>query len=117
MNKIKNEIKILMSYTLDDIREYMKKNNIENNYEGEASIKSLEIFKILIRSKGEMIIKMKGNKNSCYRNGVFTIKINFSPDYPNSPPLVEFETPIYHVQYNNESIWARFLQDWKSDIC
>ena len=61
-------------------------------------------FQNFIRSKGEMIIKMKWNKNSCYRNGVFIIKINFSPDYPKNPSLVEFKTTIYHVQYNNKSI-------------
>ena len=38
-----------------------------------------------------------GPKDTCYKGGVFFLKINFPFDYPNSKPEIIFLTPIYHL--------------------
>ena len=38
-----------------------------------------------------------GPKDTCYKGGLFFLKINFPFDYPNSKPEIIFLTPIYHL--------------------
>ena len=38
-----------------------------------------------------------GPKDTCYKNGLFHLKITFPDDYPNSKPEIIFLSPIYHL--------------------
>ena len=38
-----------------------------------------------------------GPKDTCYKGGLFFLKITFPFDYPNSKPEIVFLTPIYHL--------------------
>ena len=38
-----------------------------------------------------------GPKDTCYKNGLFYLKIIFPDNYPNSKPEIIFLTPIYHL--------------------
>ena len=38
-----------------------------------------------------------GPKDTCYKGGIFFLKITFPFDYPNSKPEIVFLTPIYHL--------------------
>ena len=40
---------------------------------------------------------MTGPRDSCYKGGIFFLKITFPFDYPNSKPEIVFLTPIYHL--------------------
>ena len=42
-------------------------------------------------------IILSGAKDSPYAGAVFKIMINFTNNYPNSPPIIYFLTPIYHL--------------------
>ena len=44
---------------------------------------------------------MMGPTDTSFGGGLFYLKINFPPDYPNSAPEVRFITPIYHVNVNH----------------
>ena len=62
-----------------------------------------------------------GPKDTCYKGGLFFLKINFPFDYPNSKPEIVFLTPIYHlnVLYANTQkhplghICVNTLNEWK----
>ena len=62
-----------------------------------------------------------GPKDTCYRGGLFFLKITFPFDYPNSKPEIVFLTPIYHlnVLYANTQkhplghICVNTLNEWK----
>ena len=62
-----------------------------------------------------------GPTDTCYKNGLFYLKIIFPDDYPNSKPEIIFLTPIYHlnVKYFVENsqplghICVNTLNDWK----
>ena len=56
--------KIGMCFGLDDLKNYMKKNDISNNLNTDGPIKALGIFKITKTDKHHWIIKMKGPDNS-----------------------------------------------------
>ena len=38
-----------------------------------------------------------GPSDTCYKGGLFYLKIKFPDDYPNSKPEIYFTTPIYHL--------------------
>ena len=42
-------------------------------------------------------ISFIGPKDSEYAGGLFFLKITFPKDFPNSPPQINFQTPIYHL--------------------
>ena len=62
-----------------------------------------------------------GPKDTCYKNGLFYLKVIFPDDYPNSKPEVMFLTPIYHLNvkyFVGKSqplghIGINTLNDWK----
>ena len=62
-----------------------------------------------------------GPKDTCYKGGIFFLKITFPFDYPNSKPEIVFLTPIYHlnVLYANTQkhplghICVNTLNEWK----
>ena len=64
----------------------------------------------------------RGPKNSLYKNGLFSIKIKFPEDYPESPPEIIFKTPIYHLNINSSSktgepvgkVYTNSLHYWKN---
>ena len=52
-------------------------------------------------------ISLVGAKDSSYSGGLFFLKIVFPNDYPNSLPIINFLTPIYHlnvcpIKYTND---------------
>jgi len=49
----------------------------------------------------EWKIHMNGPENSPYQDGKFKLSIVFPNNYPFSPPLINFITPIYHCNINN----------------
>ena len=65
----------------------------------------------------EWICKIMGPRDSCYRGGLFFLKITFPFDYPNSKPEIIFLTPIYHlnVRYGDPLglIDINILNNWK----
>lgn len=49
-----------------------------------------------------------GPPDTLYEGGFFTAKLDFPSDFPNSPPVMTFKTPIWHP--NGKSCPALFLQ-------
>ena len=45
----------------------------------------------------EWRVTILGPKDTCYKGGLFRLRIKFPNNYPNSKPEVVFETPIYHL--------------------
>ena len=39
-------------------------------------------------------------KDSKYANSIYSLSINFPGGYPNEPPIICFNTPIYHLNIN-----------------
>jgi ubiquitin-protein ligase len=46
-------------------------------------------------------VKMNGPTGSAFEGGLFLIEIKLPPDYPNTPPLLSFVTPIEHCNILN----------------
>ena len=44
---------------------------------------------------------IQGNKNTPYENGTFILNIEFPKDYPFNPPIIFFQTKIYHCNINS----------------
>ena len=106
--------KIGMCLGLDDIKNYMKKNDISNNLNTDGPIKALGIFQIKKTDKHHWIIKMKGPENSIYKNGVFTIAIDFPVDFPQKKPEIKIINKIYHLQVDPENghIFYKICMSW-----
>ena len=47
------------------------------------------------------IAYIHGPKDTPYENGIFKLNIEFPPNYPFSPPIINFITKIYHCNINN----------------
>ncbi|KAL3099256.1 hypothetical protein niasHT_028203 [Heterodera trifolii] len=45
---------------------------------------------------------IKGPPESPYEGGTFNMDIVFRRDYPFTPPIVKFETPVYHPNVNKQ---------------
>lgn len=85
--------KHVMSYDVSDIRSYMNQNNIDNSLDINNPIKSLGIFQINVK-ENLWTIKMKAPQNSLYKNGVFTITLDFPQSFPNSRPELRIQNKI-----------------------
>jgi ubiquitin-protein ligase len=48
----------------------------------------------------EWITTLNGPVNTPYEDGVYTIRLKFSVEYPFKPPKITFITPIYHCNIN-----------------
>ena len=112
-----------MAINLSDIKNYMKENKIDNNNDINIPfelIPSLGIFQIIKdKDKDNMkwTIKMIILKESIYKNGVFTITIEFPKDFPNEKPEVRIVNKIYHLNTNPNKghISVAFLNCWKNN--
>ena len=62
-------------------------------------------------------IKMIISKESPYKNGLFTITIEFPKDFPNHKPEVRIANKIYHLNTNpsNGHIDVEFLNCWNKN--
>ena len=61
-------------------------------------------------------ITLLGAKDTPYADGIFFIKLLFPENYPDSPPRIEFLTPIYHMNVipNNGRVDVNFIRhDWQ----
>jgi ubiquitin-protein ligase len=44
----------------------------------------------------EWNVLLKGPEESNYKDGFFQLYIKFPKDYPEGPPIIKFQTPIFH---------------------
>ena len=106
-------------YNIENIREFMKEKNIPNILDTNYSIRSLGIFQINKETPYKWNLKIKGPKESIYKDGVFQITLMFPYDYPEKAPCIKFNTKIYHLQvdnnFNNGNIHAAFTHIWKKE--
>ena len=67
-----------------------------------------------IKSKmKEWFAVYKGPKGTPYEGFLFQLNITFPDNYPNSPPTVKCETPIYHMNIKDKNICVSSIkQDW-----
>jgi ubiquitin-protein ligase len=61
-----------------------------------------------------------GPEDSLYDGGYYFYKFKFPPDYPHSPPLVEFltndgETRMHPNMYKNKKMCISILNSWRGD--
>ena len=105
-----------MRITLNHIREYMTKNNIDKILDTEHPIKSLGIYKI-DKTEGKnwiIYIKVPENSNSMFKNGYFKVSIIFPADFPRTKPECQIVNKIYHVNVHPSTghISPLFLNQW-----
>ena len=63
-----------------------------------------------------------GPRDTPYKGGLFYLKIKFPDNYPESPPEIYFQTPVYHLNVNSSSksgipvgkVYLRALNNWKN---
>jgi len=103
-----------MKWTVEDIRNYMKEKNIDNNLNTNEPIPILGISKIQKIDGYQWIIYMDGPENSIYRNGYFKLTFSSLNDFPNKKPEIRILNKIYHLQVNplNGHVCTGFLNYW-----
>lgn len=105
-----------MILSLEYIRDYIHKNNLDDLDINKSPIKPLgilNIIKTLSKDKESLLITIKGPKNSFYEKGVFKISIDLPIDFPITPPKVIFRTKIAHIQVSEGGhLSVLFLVHW-----
>jgi len=102
-----------MLVRLNDIRQYMISNKIDNNLDLDKPISPLGIYKIKKNNDKQWIIYIQGPDSTIYRNGYFKISIDFSDQFPKQKPKCFFLNKILHlnVMTNGRPI-VYFLDKW-----
>ena len=65
---------------------------------------------------------LQGPRDTGYGGGIFLLDIKFPEDYPESPPVILFVTPIYHLNINSSSqtgisvgkVYCNSINNWKN---
>lgn len=61
----------------------------------------------------EWVAIYKGPKGTPYEGFLFELNITFRNNYPDSPPIVKCETPIYHMNISGKDICVSSIKkDW-----
>ena len=66
---------------------------------------------------------ISGPKDTCYKGGLFTLRIQFPDNYPDCKPEIAFMTPIYHLNVKFTAgggqpighVCFSSINSWKSD--
>ena len=97
-----------------DIREFMEKNNIEDNLDISKPIEILGILRIDKIDKLHWKVRIRGPKESFYKNGIFSVTIDFPEDFPKRKPEVKIVEKIYHLNVSPTTghISIGFLNRW-----
>ena len=74
-------------------------------------------MKIEIVNENTWYVVIKGPKKSLYEEGIFTISIFFSNEFPKRKPELRFVNKIYHpnVSPSNGHISSTFINEWNSN--
>lgn len=88
--------------TLNQIRKFIKDNNLEENYiEPNNIVLGLLDIKYFINKKPYTLeIAMKGPNNTPYQNGVYFLTMEFPENYPSNRPEIRIKNKIYHLNVN-----------------
>ena len=103
---------------IDFLRNYMINNNIDQNLDTNKPIKSLGIYKIDKLKKNIWTIHIKGPKHTIYKDGAFSITLDFRDSFPNQKPELRFVNKIYHLNVSPRDghISTLLINYWRSDI-
>ena len=64
------------------------------------------------------IVSIFGPDGTCYEGGLFNLRITFYDDYPMSPPIVAFDTKIYHPCVSLDgSVSLGLIINWTPVVC
>lgn len=76
-------------------------------------------LKFAVEAEGDDLtnlrITLTPPENTPYEDGVFFLKVTIPPQYPSSPPNIQFETKIYHPNITEEGqiCLGQLKADWK----
>merc|ERR1711918_305519 len=45
-----------------------------------------------------------GAPGTAWEGGIFKLRLDYPNDYPFKPPVVQFETPLYHPNFSKEGL-------------
>ena len=64
----------------------------------------------------EWNVLLKGPEESNYKDGLFQLYIKFPKDYPEGPPIIKFQTPIFHpnISEKGQICVSSIGSDWES---
>jgi ubiquitin-conjugating enzyme E2 S len=68
-------------------------------------------------SLSELFAEIQGPEGTPYEHGVFTVRLQFGPDYPQSPPKAHFMTKMFHpnVSAQGEICVNTLKKDWSAE--
>ena len=98
--------------TLEDIKNFQKENNLDDNIV--QNISFLGISKLYIENNNKWTIIIKGPKKSLYEKGIYKITIAFPNEFPQKNPELRFVNKIYHLNVSptNGYISSDFINTW-----